>query len=452
MGHLVSLALIYLSVIYFKERLLTIDSAYYTFKIIYQESFNIEHKRWLALPTQILPLIGLKMGVSLKQFMILYSVSFMLFYYAIFNIITHIFKKPATAIFMLLALVLCARFKYYDAVSEVMTSMAFAALIIAWLQSRSYPFSNKDWIVGILLSLLFALGHPIIYLALIGFLFLLFIDDKKYRNTFFLLFAGLQVIIAFIRIKLFTDGYEAGKMEALGDTSSVLASLEDNYIFYLARDFVHVECYWSYAFFAGAILWLFVKEKYLLAICSFAGFFIFYLMTVIIYHQGESRNMLENYFIIFGFFMALPIFFAFVKNQKFNVIALIFIGFLFKENIQQIDFAHHYFTGRIDYLRHLIDTQEPDKLLYKKEDIIWETLQVPWGTPFETLLLSSLEKDQSKSLFIIDNENSVDSLFLNEDEFLGPEWAPHLFDLEQINKNYFNLSKNNYILIDEPAK
>src|SRR5689334_21683384 len=73
-----------LAFVFYKERMLSYDPAFFSFKIIFERDFDVELGRWGSVVSQVLPLWFLQLGCSLETFLRVYSVSFILIYYLIF--------------------------------------------------------------------------------------------------------------------------------------------------------------------------------------------------------------------------------------------------------------------------------------------------------------------------------------------------------------------------------
>ncbi|MEL6721549.1 MAG: hypothetical protein AAFP82_22820, partial [Bacteroidota bacterium] len=182
LGHIFFGILILWSIIFYKERMLHFDSAYYTFNLLYSQDFYIAHGRTISYASQLMPLLAMKLGWSLKAVLIVYSMSFMLLFYGIYNLIVYGFRNVEGGLFLALAVSLTIRYKFYAGISEVFFSLALAALLIGWLTKNRDLFHRltawQNLLVGIILVLLLTTGHPIIILPVLSF----FAFDICYNN------------------------------------------------------------------------------------------------------------------------------------------------------------------------------------------------------------------------------------------------------------------------------
>ena len=111
--HTFSIVIMLLAGYYYLERMLPFDGAFYSFRISETGWFCIDNYRYGVQHTQVIPLLLLKAGCSLKTFLISYSVSFALCNYILCLIVLYVYKNPKLALGLLLATVLCYTYKFF---------------------------------------------------------------------------------------------------------------------------------------------------------------------------------------------------------------------------------------------------------------------------------------------------------------------------------------------------
>ena len=84
-GHLFFLVLFVFSFLFYKERH-AFDAAHYLFEIITRKGFFIAHGRLIGFVSQVLPLLGVYIGASVRSLMLMYSAGDVLYYYVLFLI------------------------------------------------------------------------------------------------------------------------------------------------------------------------------------------------------------------------------------------------------------------------------------------------------------------------------------------------------------------------------
>src|SRR5688572_1150130 len=75
-----------LSLAFYEERTAFGDIAFHLFEIIRKDGFAIQNHRFGAILTEVFPVVGLKLGLSLSAIMKLYSSGYVLFYLLCYGI------------------------------------------------------------------------------------------------------------------------------------------------------------------------------------------------------------------------------------------------------------------------------------------------------------------------------------------------------------------------------
>ena len=126
LGHLFFVALFILSLLFFKERL-SYDAAHYLFELINSKTFFIAHLRPIAVVSQVLPLIGIWINVSMKNLMILYSIGDILYYYSLFIFAIYFLKDLYCGIAIILTICIAVTYSFFCPVTELLQGLAFFA-------------------------------------------------------------------------------------------------------------------------------------------------------------------------------------------------------------------------------------------------------------------------------------------------------------------------------------
>ena len=133
---------------YYLERMIPFDGAFYSFRISETKWFSIDNYRY-SQHAQLLPLLLILMGCSLKTFLISYSVSFALWNYIIALIILYVYKNQKLALGLVLATVLSYMYKFFYPVSEIHSTTAPLFLFAAHV--FNYP-NRKNNILYFLIT------------------------------------------------------------------------------------------------------------------------------------------------------------------------------------------------------------------------------------------------------------------------------------------------------------
>lgn len=224
-GHLFFAVYITLAAVYYLERTICFDAAFYSYKILHYKFFDIENGRWGVIFTQLLPWFGILSGCSLKCFLLLYSVSFALWNYLFFLIIIKVYRNFGVALAYLFALVLFYRYSFFYPVSEIHSTVGplFLALASASALIKSIAGADKNKIIlHSFFSLLFVvwLGniHVLSLVPLCFFFAYLIIDQKFFPKKGWIIYFVFAVCLGYLFYKILSipkGSYEGSKRSHL---------------------------------------------------------------------------------------------------------------------------------------------------------------------------------------------------------------------------------------------
>ena len=443
----------FLAVVYYKERMLAFDPAFFSFEMIQNNGFAIALGRWGMIFTEIIPYIGLKMGCSLKTFLILFSVAPIINYYLIFLCITLFLDRYKVAMAMMLALCITFRMTFYYTTAELYQGIALAFLFWALISERD-AISKRRMIFSVLLIVTISYYHQLtVFLIVFILLFELLLRKKENRREIFILLAFSLVWYA-IRIFLLTNTtYEQDKIPSASVIIQQLPNLLHLPSTVHFREFMHTQ---SLPFLAllvlglGTAIW---TKRFLLAALALIFTIGFLVLILITYYKGESTLGYENYYTVLGFFPAL-LFLETASKKIKPVFVLLLITPLLLKCGKAIFSSHYILTERVNYIDRLV---KHGRRLPQKKYILYpanvnrDIVDAPWAIAFETLLYSSLEDPNSAVTFYYEKDDytQYDSLVKDPNLFLGFPGALNWFDIKGMRKEYYNLSPaTNYIKLN----
>ena len=168
---LVLLVLLILSFFTYRERMLFTDPAWVAFNIINTKSLLITEYRIGTFITQIFPLIGVYLGLSLKAILILYSISHYLFFLAIAILVGTVWKQKWLAILLALYLTVFVSDLYYWPNNEVHQGLGWMFLFLGLYLHRRNLGRFHAWHHLLLLAFAFlALSSHMLVMLPFGFL------------------------------------------------------------------------------------------------------------------------------------------------------------------------------------------------------------------------------------------------------------------------------------------
>ncbi len=442
---------LFFSGFYFKERMLQEDSPFYIVKMVQHGKLLCEHFRYSVFLFQWIPLLALKINVSLGSVTLIYSLAFDFFLLGLFLYTFYFLKNQTGSLMLLFFIGLALGRDFFLPISEYSFGVISSLPLIGVAFRNSIKKDKAKLIYASVIIIISSNFHPISLLAagfIIGYEFLS--AEKQFRKHWAIL-ALIAAIVFILRHYLVPlDEYEKNKMGSYSEAlhyflaPGLIASTKA-IIVYFINYFPELIC----LFFLSLIV-LIASRKWILlaATCAFVYFILIFFSIV----KGADEKIfwVAEYFILLGIPILLPLSYALIKlklNNIFIPIALVLSSLICFFRIHQ---NAPYFKSKISYIERLISNGSslPEKrYIVDYKNIPREYMANTWPITFQTLLLSSFQSSNNSQSFIATNNiNSFDSLIPDPTYFLGPEWGIDMFDYpdNRIKKKYFNLPEKGY--------
>jgi hypothetical protein len=140
------------------------DGAYYLFKVVNFEHFQIEHQRYILAVSQILPLVGVKIGLSLNSIFVLNSLNNVVFFYLIFLYAVYYLKDKTAGIAIILFMVFGVLHIQFTPMYEIWYGIILIVLVHTHLIQKRYFLVNDLFFLGIIfITILFS--HPLLFMG-----------------------------------------------------------------------------------------------------------------------------------------------------------------------------------------------------------------------------------------------------------------------------------------------
>jgi hypothetical protein len=396
-----------------------------------------------------------KAHVPLKDIILLYSISFNLFYLIAASIILFRFKNIKLAVLMAFYYTLFVSDTYFWTNNELHQAVAWMFLLTGFIMDykvRQYPFLVHIP-VFILLSFLSLFTHPLILLVL-PFLWLFILMDNTlnpYNLKKGLLLSGLLLIICVAKFYIMKQGgYDNEKLNA--PTHISIKDLIASFTSPMAR-IISVKMLTQYFFipilFIAGIwaTWKAKRYKHLLLTIVFsAGYFIAVCLTfnnfVPFYAESEWMPFTIITTLLFVYYV-LP------KIKPAMAIALLSI--IFTVRIGYIIHAAQKFEERKEWIFATLDKMKDQGVtkgyLYNNERID-KLLLINWGAPVESLLASALKGDKPNRTFVTDSPESIKNRMVTSGkDMIG---CFNTWNYAALNPYYFQIdTTSGYTLIKE---
>ncbi len=453
LGHLSFVVYILFTIIFYKERLINSDAAYYTFHMINFEEVFVKHNRHISYFTQWLPLLLIKMGASLKTVMSSYSLIFGIWFYLLFLINVYVFKTAKGGILLVLALILTMRYKFYAGHTEITFAIAVGTTLFNWISIEKNKISwHNQWISTCIVFIFCAwlyIIHPVIIVPLLAMLSYNVIDKNRWLDFWNYGHIGMVLFTFFLRFKnVMDDGYESNKVNLIQDFPVVFSNTKDYYVFTIIQDYAFNHISIALIGFIVALL-LLIRHLKLLSVSLLLTATTGLIILIILSHsylRADLYIMIDGYIAMLGMIWGLAIIKA-IELNKSKKLSLIMLSTLIILCYAQIFSKHTFFKQRHILQKELMTSQlekGSSKTLVKLDRFDWDKLWYPYEFPHETIMLSALDKTMENASIFVDYDGK------KVEEFLEREYDMLAFYQNVgLNPKYFNLPKQKYSRVDK---
>ncbi|PWH85233.1 hypothetical protein [Brumimicrobium oceani] len=440
--HFFFFLLIVLAILYREERLVA-DASYYFFRVVNNESFWVEHDRYILILSQIAPFLASNLGLKMGTVVLLSSIGHVLFFYSIYLISRYVFKDITAGLMLLSIQLLGITSGFFVPMFEFYYAMGLLVLFyVIFTQSR------HKWkhIPLIILAIFIITAH---FYAIILFVYTLLVyafEKKDFKIKKYLPYAGLIVLFVLLKPLVISE-YEKGK------SADFLNNLvNNNYDFnYLKSWFSYIfKNYWDWAILVLSTIGILIFKKKYLFLLGYSLFLIGLIAMVNISSYGFDLSRYKeqiNFSLMFlaGFTFVYCISLLNIRILKYSFLSLISIVFLFR--IQSIWEGGKQFTYRLDEMKEIMDVvqdKKGTKFVVNQDDLIYDA---NWSYPVESLIFSSIHNEKCVSIIVDDDyyfsENNEKIL---PSEYMFRRWE--IYDLSKLNPNYFKLDDSEYSRIE----
>ncbi len=446
-GHLFFLVLFVFSILFYKERH-AFDAAHYLFEIINRKGFYIAHGRLIGFVSQVLPLIGIYAGASLKSLMLLYSCGDVCYYYLLFLVAVYVVRSRTAAVSVLLLVCLAVKFSFYCPVTELLQGLVLLPFLYeALMQMKRFNYNLIP-----LLLLLIIFSHPLLFI-LAGFVIIWFVIQQ---NEIFFSKQHLFLISTFLIITaakfLVLDKYDYQKSfypVVFNDYSNVNNVTDFDFIV----SFLKV--YFKENFLIG-ILWiitlgiLFIKRRNLQLLMVFFAPVAFLLLIIITHRFTAITNYSERMLLPFAgmIILSFSVCIQEVRTVFAKNILYVFIGISLCLRMWIIYEASFLYTKRVAQMEELIrqaHLQNTSKCIVDERNLEYLPYALTgWSYPLESLLLSLLNPKDSSVTIALKEEHynrfkkrnlATREVYKTQDSIISNS---------NLNVDYFRLPLTNY--------
>jgi len=434
-GLLVYAAFILFSIIFYKERCIFIDSAYYLFFQVKDNTFFIPHNRYSTILVQALPMLARKLEMPLNTVVFLTSFGRELLFLICYLVCGFGFKSYRMGLVLLLSGLLLVTETFYFQF-ELPQGIALVAVLFAFWDSGIKLNIVVKCLLSIPLLFFITFSHPLVFFVFSFTAAFLLFSGQKAKDIFTL--TALYVIMLIVRFCFFSDPYEANSMASF---QAIRDALGNFFNLYSNKQFL-ADCLNKYYWFVILLISTFIiyaNQRKWIKLVIFTLACIGYLLIVNLSFPGDfmiSFHM-ENMYLPLSVFLALPFVFDILPVQKFRTIGRVVLVMVCLVGLTRICMAHQRFTARLNWERNFLDANPGKKIIAKSDFPPRDIMSLPWGSVYEFWILSTIEDHKTASVIFIDNPDELKDV-MNEPKMFLTLWGGY-YHYNELPSKYFIL-------------
>lgn len=417
--------LVFLSVLYYQERIIFTDTAYYAYTLAEGKTWLVPTNRYISLLSQCLPLAAIHLHLPLRVVLLAYSLNFILIPVSCAAICRYVFKNQAVALSILLFYLLMNNLLFYYPVSEFQMGLCllfvYHAYMLQHFGSSSTPKIVPFIIVQLLLLTTIIFSHPLSVYVWLAWLIGLLLFFRPARKPVL----GVAVIVAVVATwardhfwpaRVGDVAYDEKKKQGL---YQFLNHPLDHYNPHLGKEWFG----WIQSdYFMMAGLWLLLVILLLATKKRRAtGYFVlvtlaFAALVLVSFAESNYNHYIEHLLQPLPFFIALFAGYAVVQwsgkpGARVPVIFILLV--VCTISLAKINSSHRSFTERLAWYQRYLQYMDKQGIYNGALDpkyILFDDIDFYWADVPESRLLSSLEgANKTKTLKLQWNRNHLKS-------------------------------------------
>ncbi len=390
--HLPWIILFILAAYLYKARIFA-DSGFYVSQFINNQTFWIECQRIVLGISQIIPLIGVWLGVEIKYVLLLYSLSHVIFFYILFLFVYYGLRDRRSGLLIILSQTVGIMYSFFTPMFELYYGVP---LLITFYAIWRLPFRYNVIYILLILEVLVLLSHP---LAFMLFVYVLFYDyTKKTAKPLKFYIPVVLVFLGAIVFKYFIMcDYESGKMAwqfNYRDNTQYMQLLNPGYYKVLVLFMLR---YYSEVLIALAlVIYMLVHRKQWFRLLVVTGTFLTYVFLVNSAYTVSPSRYMEQVMFPFVPIVFIPLVYGFrsVGRQGLLNISVLLVSALIAYRLAVIYYGSDIFVKRVAQMEQLIEVARHkggSKFVVSQKNIDHGYTQLNWSYPIETMLLSAID-------------------------------------------------------------
>ncbi|GAB4139202.1 MAG: hypothetical protein Fur0041_14320 [Bacteroidia bacterium] len=425
------------------------DGAHYLLHIMQSESFRIEHQRFILAFSQLLPVAGIKLGLSANVVIILNSLNNVVYFFGLFLLAVRYLNDRKAGIAIILSSVLGVLHIQFIPMYEIWYGIPLVILLFSFLQNNRVTYTSDVLLFyGIMITALFS--HPLIFIPV---LFVLLYDYTSVRQLRIrtILTTALVFTTWYVSKKLMLTEYESGKMSML-DTgwNKAYENLLHFHYYLKLGDFFFTWYTIPSVMLCLSLIYFFLNKSWL-KLFTVMGFWCGHILLINFTHVNDPvlSPYFERMYMPLLVFSLIPFLYDVSGSIRMNgfIVAFILVAVIawrfFRFTELGLDYKKK--TQLAEELIRNCMQQKGSKFVMNDEDYHSCFSFIDWSFPMETMIRSSA-MNKSKSISVVTSEDMAEnqnSVSLQKNQFLFRRWE--IMNDESANHKYFNLKSGAYV-------
>ncbi len=391
-----------LSVLFYKERIILLDTAFTLFHIVKDHSFCIQVYRFGDVCSQLFPVLAVKAGLPLDAVIRSYSVGFMAYYFLCYFICGSVLKQYDFALVVLLLNILFVTHTFYWITSQLPESLALLMVLLAFISRRKNPLDPPGLLLLFAGFVTLAFFHPISAIVLVYCIIYFYGRGGAFASKRLIYtIAGIFIMAVAVKATFFHTPYERNSLSGMKN----FITLFPDYFTLFSNKRLLVLCgstyYWMPVLFLSVVLF-YSRTRRWKELLIFLTFFLGYLLLVNVSYATAATPVfyIESMYLPLSVFLAVPFVFELLPMLELRKLAMPAMAIIMLTGCARIYTAHSTYVARHSIERRYLDKYADKKVIAKATAGEVDTLQMLWGTAYECLLLSSIERHKTASIII----------------------------------------------------
>ena len=374
--------------LFYNERL-AFDASHYLVELINTKAPFVAHGRYIGVMSQLLPLVGIYLHLSLETLKQLYSIGDVLYYFTLFLLILLYFKDSSNGLALILTLCISACFTFYCPVSELLQGLA---LLCLWNAMLYCNFPYKPLFIILVLFLLLT-AHPLMFIP-VGFVLIRYLLSKNTFSGDYLLMGFYLGITILKFVTLDTYDHQKAFYPIVFNDYSALGNLSDlRYI----GSFIKMLFVEQTAVIVMLLLTLFfgLRQGTLIKMLLTFSAVVFFLLVIIATHRFTGlSNYSERMLLPLSSIVVIAFVDVLMRESKLiKRVGLLLCTALVLFRLEVIHLSGRPYVLRLEQLNELIGQAQTfglSKVIVEDDKLEQVSFAYTgWCVPLETMLLSS---------------------------------------------------------------